>query len=144
MQKTPHVAGGFSSFCGGKERFNPLHPSAAERINDYLVANGHAADKDGALFRPIRNNVGGTLDSALTPQSIYATVVKQYMDKIGVKGERIGPHALRATAATNALDHEADIAKVQEWLGHANIATTKIYDRRRTRPDDSPTFKVSY
>jgi len=24
---------------------------------------------------------------------------------------------LRATAATNALDHEADIAKVQEWLG---------------------------
>jgi hypothetical protein len=26
-----------------------------------------------------------------------------------------------ATAATNALDHEADIAKVQEWLGHANI-----------------------
>jgi hypothetical protein len=24
---------------------------------------------------------------------------------------------------TNALDHEADIAKVQEWLGHANIAT---------------------
>jgi site-specific recombinase XerC len=25
-------------------------------------------------------------------------------------------HALRATAVTNALDHEADIAKVQEWL----------------------------
>jgi hypothetical protein len=22
------------------------------------------------------------------------------------------------------LDHDADIAKVQEWLGHANIATT--------------------
>ena len=55
-----------------------------------------------------------------------------------------GPHSLRATAATNALDHEADIAKVQEWLGHANIATTRIYDRRRTRPEDSPTFKVSY
>ena len=31
-------------------------------------------------------------------------------------------HALRATAATNALAHNADIAKVQEWLGHANIA----------------------
>ena len=26
----------------------------------------------------------------------------------------------RATAATNALDHQADIAKVQEWLGHRN------------------------
>ena len=51
---------------------------------------------------------------------------------------------LRATAATNALDHQADIAKVQEWLGHANIATTRIYDHRKTRPEDSPTFKVSY
>jgi integrase/recombinase XerD len=56
----------------------------------------------------------------------------------------IGAHALRATAATNALDHQADIAKVQEWLGHANIATTRIYDHRKTRPEDSPTFKVNY
>jgi len=29
--------------------------------------------------------------------------------------------AQRATAATNALDHDADTAKVQEWLGHATI-----------------------
>jgi site-specific recombinase XerD len=26
-----------------------------------------------------------------------------------------------ATVATNVLDHQADIAKVQEWLGHANM-----------------------
>ncbi|HCG51861.1 MAG TPA: integrase [Betaproteobacteria bacterium] len=129
---------------GGKERYLPLHPNAAGLISDYLNINGHGADKEGALFRPVRNNVSGSVDGALTPQSIYAAVVKHYLEKIGVTGERMGPHALRATAATNALDHEADIAKVQEWLGHANIATTKIYDRRRTRPEDSPTFKVSY
>jgi site-specific recombinase XerC len=35
-----------------------------------------------------------------------------------------------ATAATNALDHQADIAKVQEWLGHANISTTRLYKPR--------------
>ena len=29
-----------------------------------------------------------------------------------------------------------------EWL--ANIATTRLYDRRRTRPEDSPTFRVAY
>jgi integrase len=40
-------------------------------------------------------------------------------------GFEIGAHALRATAATNALDHQADVAKVQEWLGHANINTTR-------------------
>ena len=55
-----------------------------------------------------------------------------------------GPHVMRATAATNALEHGADIAKVQEWLGHANIQTTRVYDRRHTRAEDSPTFKVAY
>ncbi|EPN16344.1 phage integrase family site specific recombinase, partial [Pseudomonas syringae pv. actinidiae ICMP 18804] len=55
-----------------------------------------------------------------------------------------GVHGLRATAATNALEHEADIAKVQVWLGHANISTTRIYDRRQNRAEDSPTFKVKY
>jgi integrase/recombinase XerD len=33
---------------------------------------------------------------------------------------------------------------VQEWLGHADISTTRMYDRRKSRPEDSPTFKVSY
>jgi len=67
--------------------------------------------------------------------------VRAYSTELGFT---IGAHSLRATAATNALDHQADIAKVQEWLGHANIATTRIYDHRKTRPEDSPTFKVNY
>lgn len=56
----------------------------------------------------------------------------------------MGPHVMRATAATNALDNGAVIAKGQEWLGHANISATRIYDRRRMQPEDSPTFKVAY
>jgi integrase/recombinase XerD len=58
----------------------------------------------------------------------------------------VGSSALQyaLTCTTNALDHDADVAKVQEWLGHANIATTRIYDRRKMKPEDSPTFKVSY
>ena len=32
----------------------------------------------------------------------------------------------------------------QEWLGHANVSTTRLYDRRKTRPEDSPTFHVTY
>jgi integrase len=47
--------------------------------------------------------------------------------------------AMRAHAVPPATAHT-----VQEWLGHANIATTRIYDHRRTRPEDSPTFKVAY
>jgi integrase/recombinase XerD len=125
---------------GEKLRFLPLHPGTNALIHDYLEAAGHGADEDGALFRPIKNNRGKTLLKALTPDAIYK-LVKAYSAELGFE---IGAHALRATAATNALDHQADIAKVQEWLGHSNIATTRIYDHRKTRPEDSPTFKVNY
>jgi integrase/recombinase XerD len=113
---------------GGKTRYVPLHPAAGGLIHDYLEAE---------LFRPIHERHPG---DAITADGVYK-LVRGYLDKLGFK---IGAHALRATAATNALDHRADIAKVHEWLGHANIATTRFYDRRTTRPEDSPTFKVSY
>jgi integrase/recombinase XerD len=125
---------------GGKTRWLPLHPGTNGLINDYLDAAGHGADDNGALFRPVRNNRTGDLGQAITPDGVYK-LVRTYSAALGFE---IGAHALRATAATNALDHQADIAKVQEWLGHANIATTRIYDHRRTRPEDSPTFKVAY
>jgi integrase/recombinase XerD len=38
--------------------------------------------------------------------------------------------------------YSTDIAKVQEWLGHADVSTTRLYDRRKMRPKDSPTFRV--
>lgn len=74
---------------------------------------------------------------------IYA-LVGIYARTAGIEVAGLGVHGLRATAATNALEHEADIAKVQQWLGHANISTTRIYDRRASRPEDSPTYKVRY
>ena len=84
------------------------------------------------------------INKARATDGVYK-VVRHYVEKIGIGDmQNLGAHALRATAATNALDHEADIAKVQEWLGHANIATTRLYDKRKSRPEDSPTFKVTY
>jgi integrase/recombinase XerD len=115
---------------GEKTRYLPLHPGTNELIHDYLEAAGHGADENGALFRPIRNNRTGRVDKALDPDMVYR-LMRRYSVELGFE---IGAHALRATAATNALDHQADIAKVQEWLGHANIATTRIYDHRKTRP----------
>ena len=79
----------------------------------------------------------------LHPDSVYQEIVKHYGAIMGINADVhvFCGHALRATTATNALAHNADIAKVQEWLGHDNIATTRLYDRRQSRPEESPTFK---
>ncbi len=128
---------------GSKTRFVPAHAAALDAINCYLEAAGHGEEKKTPLFRPVRNNRTGTLEKAMTGDGIYK-MVKDYSAVAGIEVDGLCLHALRATAATNALDHDSDIAKVQEWLGHANISTTRLYDRRRSKPEDSPTFKVSY
>jgi integrase/recombinase XerD len=95
---------------GGKTRYIPLHPGTQGLVTDYLEASGHGSEPDGALYRPVRNNLTGELGEAVTPDGVYKAV-RGYAKDMGVE---IGAHALRATAATNALDNGADIAKVQE------------------------------
>ena len=56
--------------------------------------------------------------------------------------DRIWPDGTCRVA--NFKSFEKSGAKRTVNLGHANIATTRIYDHRRTRPEDSPTFKVAY
>ncbi len=127
---------------GSKTRYIPVHPAALSAIKEYLDLSGHAEDKSGALFRPVKNPKG-SLETAITGDGIYK-LVKKYAANAGIAFDGLCLHSLRATAATNALEHQADIAYVQKWLGHANISTTRLYDRRRSRPEDSPTFKVNY
>jgi site-specific recombinase XerD len=129
---------------GGKMRYVPIHPQTMERINDYVEYAGHKEDLGGPLFRPARRRSGAVLGKALSGNGVYKDVVRKYALQIGIEPFSVSVHGLRATAATNALEHEADIAKVQEWLGHANISTTRLYDRRKMRPEESPTFKVRY
>jgi len=129
-----------------KIRFVPVHPISQRLIGDYLALAGHGADRDNPLFRPVKNNRTGTLERQLDPGSVYRNIVAKYGQETGIAAQVNGlcVHSLRATAATNALAHESDIAKVQEWLGHANVSTTRLYDRRKSKPEDSPTFRVKY
>jgi site-specific recombinase XerD len=128
---------------GSKIRFVPMHPSASGRIDEYLEASGHGEDLNGALFRPVKNNVTGDLENFLTYRGAYQ-VVKDNAKKAGIEVPGFCVHSTRATAITNALENGADIAHVQQWAGHANISTTRLYDRRHRRPEDSPTYKVTY
>ena len=115
-------------------------------IRSCSMLAGHGEDLGGAIFRPVSNDRTGELDRVLNPNSIYRNVVRKFGQATGLNVEVNGlsVHSMRTTAATNALSHEADIAKVQEWLGHANVSTTRLYDRRKPRPEDSPTFRVRY
>jgi integrase len=132
-----------SNICEGQ----PLHPHASRLIDAYLAELDleDSLQPSSPLFRPVRNNCTGTLTKPLSGDGIYK-LIKVYGLQTGIHFEidGISPHVMRATAATNALTHDADIAKVQEWLGHASIATTRLYDRRKSKPEDSPTFRVKY
>ena len=127
-----------------KIRFIPVHAMAQRLIEEYLALARHGSDTAGPVFRPVTNNRTGDLQKPLDGSTILKNIVRKYARETGVstKIEGLCVHSLRATAATNALDNKADIAKVQEWLGHANVSTTRLYDRRKTRPEDSLTFRV--
>ncbi len=128
---------------GSKERYVPIHPVAQTRITEYLLAAGHGHEKEAYLFNPISNNTATNPNKGLSPNAVY-TLVINYGLKVGIQKGNFSTHSLRATAATNALNNREDIRKVQHWLGHANVSTTAMYDKRENRPEDSPTYRVRY
>lgn len=66
---------------------------------------------------------GGQLDTRY-----MRTMVKRYAVKAGVsEAERISPHVLRHTFATELLRETKNIRLVQKALGHSDVSTTMIY-----------------
>jgi integrase/recombinase XerD len=94
-----------------KIRYIPLAIAAQRLITAYLAEAKHGEETDGPLFRPVKNNTTRTVAKALHKSSVW-DMVRLYTRQIGIAGTapRLGVHALRATAATNALEQGADIA----------------------------------
>jgi len=118
---------------GGQAHRVPAPPEALAVVNEYLDMSGHAK---GAMFRRIKGGSGRL--TRLSIYNIFTQAVKRSTS------HHFSTHSARATFATESLESGALLEHVQSALGHSNITTTQMYDRRKTLHRDSPTLRVRY
>jgi integrase/recombinase XerC len=106
---------------GSKQRAVPFGLPAASAIGIWMrLGRPPLTTKESgpALFLGAR---GRRLD----PRIVRALVHARLEQVPGAPD--LGPHGMRHTAATHLLEGGADLRSVQEFLGHASLATTQIY-----------------
>jgi len=106
---------------GSKERLVPVGAPALRAVRRYLREVRPALDRGKGKGRVFLNARGG----ALSRVAVW-TLVKESARRAGIE-RKVSPHTLRHTFATHLLEGGADLAAVQELLGHADISTTQIY-----------------
>jgi len=106
---------------GSKERLVPVGRSALRALLVYtreirprLVRD----DSEGTLFLNARG-------APLSRMGVWK-ILRRQVRRAGIR-KRVSPHTLRHSFATHLLEGGADLAAVQEMLGHADISTTQVY-----------------
>ena len=111
---------------GGKEHEAPCVPKLETYLDEYIVAAGITADKDGPLFRTTGRSTG--TPHRMTQQDAYR-MIERYAIRAGIK-TKIGNHSLRATGITDYLKSDGSLSEARKMANHADTRTTQLYDRR--------------
>jgi integrase/recombinase XerD len=106
---------------GSKERLVPIGEPARHALARYLQDVRPGLDRGGGQGRVFLNARG----RPLRREAVWA-VVRGAARRAGIE-RKVSPHTLRHTFATHLVERGADLAAVQELLGHADISTTEIY-----------------
>jgi integrase/recombinase XerD len=106
---------------GSKERMVPLGEPARRALERYLRGVRPRLDAGAGKGIVFLNHRG----RPLTRMAVWNLVTKNAL-AAGIS-RKVSPHTLRHTFATHLLEGGADLAAVQELLGHADISTTQIY-----------------
>ena len=106
---------------GSKERLVPMGRPAARALARYLRDVRPGLERGKGQGHVFLNARGGPLSR----QAVWR-IVREARRRAGIE-QAVSPHTLRHTFATHLLEGGADLAAVQELLGHADIATTQIY-----------------
>ena len=107
---------------GHRQRVASLSARCCNAIDQWLKQN----QASQSLFVRIRKGQPVT-NSRLTNYGIYS-VFKQVVTDAGIK--ECTPHDLRRTFVTRKLEQGQDLASVSRKMGHADLSTTAVYDRR--------------
>ncbi len=122
---------------GNVVRTVKVPPDVQWLIDDWLVAATEAGLElvgDDPLFVEVRK--GGHIPGRhpLSDRAVYQVVVRR-LRAAGL--ERLGPHGLRATFVTLALEGGTPLHVVQRAAGHADPRMTERYWKRKDSLDDN-------
>ena len=106
---------------GNKERIVPLHDLRIEAMRTYF-AQARPKLLNGKVSEYFFVSNRGNHMSADSMRRMFKDTVR-----LAGLDERLSPHDMRHTFATDLLDGGADLRSVQEMLGHASLSTTQIY-----------------
>lgn len=111
----------------GRERQIPLYSTAVQALTEYVQIVrpqllGNAEER--ALFVNMNGN-------RMSRQGFWK-LVKHYQQKAGIEKD-ITPHTLRHSFAAHMLENGADLHAIQRMMGHADISSTQIYSKLRSK-----------